>query len=84
MQSGEVELDPPGGKIPLNPCGRAVELFGSYTLTVSWTSGSKCEISFDKNPWPIVDNNTYIKKGWISPGSDQFIYTLSVKITNPS
>ena len=53
LQIGEVELDPPGGKIRLYD-GRVVEPLGSYTFTVSLNSGSQCNISFDileKAPW---------------------------------
>lgn len=38
LQSGEVELDAPGGKIRLYD-GRVVEPLGSYTFTVSLNSG---------------------------------------------
>ena len=64
-QSGEIELDPPGGKIRLYD-GRVVEPLGSYTFTVSLNGGSECKISFDileNAPWPIVDGNTCIKQG---------------------
>ena len=48
------------GRYHLTPVDvRLSYLDQSYTLTVSWTSGSKCEISFEKTPWPIVDDNTY-------------------------
>ena len=61
LQSGEIELDPPGGKTRLYH-GRVVEPLGSYTFTVSLNSGSECKISFDileNAPWPIVDGNMH-------------------------
>ena len=79
LQIGEVEVDPPGGKIRLYD-GRVVEPLGSYTLTVSLNSCSQCKISVDileKAPWPIVDGNTCIKQSWISLGSDQFLHSLN-------
>ena len=85
LQSGEVELDPPGGKIRRNN-GHVDEPLRSYTFTVSLNSGSKCEISFDileNAPWPIVNSNTCIKQGWISLGSDQFIHSLNSEIYEP-
>ena len=85
LQIGEVELDPPGGKIRLYD-GRVVEPLGSYTFTVSQNSGSKCKISFDileNAPWPIVDGNTCIKQGWISLGSDQFLHSLNSEKYEP-
>ena len=85
LQIGEVELDPPGGKIRLYD-GRVVEPLGSYTFTVSLNSGSQCKISFDiveKAPWPIFDGNTCIKQGWISLGSDQFLHSLNSEKYEP-
>lgn len=85
LQIGEVELDPPGGKIRLYD-GRVVEPLGSYTLTVSLNSGSQCKISFDileKAPWPIVYGNTCIKQGWKSLGSDQFLHSLNSEKYEP-
>ena len=79
LQSGKNELGPPGGKIRLYD-GRVVGPLGSYTFTVSLTSGSECKISFDileNAPWPIIDGNTCIKQGWISLGSDQFLHSLN-------
>ena len=79
LQSGEVELDPPGGKIRLYD-GRVVKPLGSYTFTVSLNSGSECKISFDileNASWPIVDGNPCITQGWISLGSDQFLHSLN-------
>ena len=84
-QSGEVELDPPGGKIRLSD-GRVVGPLGSYTITVSLNSGSEGKISFDileNAPWPIVDGNTCIKQGWISLGSDQFLHSLNSEKYEP-
>ena len=85
LRSGEVELDPPGGKIRLYD-GRVVEPLGSYTFTVSLNSGSECKISFDileNAPWSIVDGNTCIKQGWISLGSDQFLHSLNSEKYEP-
>ena len=85
LQSGEVELDPPGGKLRLYD-GRVVKPLGSYIFTVSLNSGSECKISFDileNAPWPIVDGNTCIKQGWISLGSDQFLHSLNNKKYEP-
>ena len=85
LQSGDVKLKPPGGKIRLYD-GRVVEPLGSYTFTVSLNSGSKCEISFDileNAPWPIIDGNTCAKQGWISLGSEQFIHSLNSENYEP-
>ena len=86
LQSGEIRLDPPGGKIRLYD-GHVVEPLGSYTFKVSLNSGSECKISFDileNAPWPIVDGNTCIKQGWISLGSDQFLeYSLNSEKYEP-
>ena len=85
LQSGEVELDSPGGKIRLYD-GRVVEPLGSYTFTVSLNSGSECKISFDileNATWPIVDGNTCIKQSWISLGSDQFLHSLNSEKYEP-
>ena len=70
LQSGEVELDPAGGKIRLYN-GYVVEPLGSYTFTVSLNSGSECKTSFgimENAPWPIINGNTRIKQGSISLG----------------
>ena len=79
VQSGEVKLEPPGGKIRLYD-GRVVTLLGSYTFTVSQKGGRKCKIPFDileNAPWPIIDGNTCIQQGWISLGVDQSIHSSS-------
>ena len=58
LQSGEVQLDPPEGKIRRHG-GSMVTPLGSYTFTGSRDSGSKCKIKFDileNVPWPIVDD----------------------------
>ena len=78
--SGEVKLDPPGGKITLFDDGRVADPSRSYAFPARLNSGSKCKVSFDlleNAPWPIVDRNTCIKQGWISLGSDQFINSLN-------
>ena len=79
VQSGEVKLEPPGGKIRLYD-GRVVTPLGSYTFTVSQKGGRKCKIPFDileNAPWPIIDGNTCIQQGWISLGVDQSIHSSS-------
>ena len=58
LQSGEIELDPPGGKIRLYD-GRVVEPLRSYTFTVSLNSGSECKISFD-----IFDKRPLVHRRW--------------------
>jgi len=85
LQSGEVKLGPPGGKIRLCD-GRVVEPLGSYTFIVSLNHGPKCKVPFDileSAPWPIIDGNTCIKQGWISLGSDKHIHSSTCKQYEP-
>ena len=51
LQSGEVKLHPPCGKIGLFD-GPVVDPLRSYTFTASLNNGSKCKVSFDllENP----------------------------------
>ena len=82
LQSGEVQFDPPGGKIRLYD-GSMVTPLGSYTFTVS---GSKCKIKFDileNAPWPIVDGETCIKQGWISLSVVQSVHSVNSKHYEP-
>ena len=46
LQSGEVHLDPPSGKLKLCD-GRVVQPLGSYTFTVSLDNGPQWKIPFD-------------------------------------
>ena len=65
LQLGEVQLDPPGGKIRLYD-GSVVNPLGSYTFSVSRNSGPKCKIKCDileNAPWPIIDGRTCIDQG---------------------
>ena len=85
LQSGEVQLDPTGGKIRLYD-GSMVTPLGSYTFTVSQNSGSKSKIKFDileNAPWPIVDGETCIKQGWISLSVVQSVHSVNSKHYEP-
>ena len=65
LQLGEVQLDPPGGKIRLYD-GSVVNPLGWYTFSVSRNSGPKCKIKCDileNAPWPIIDGRRCIDQG---------------------
>lgn len=52
LEIGEVELNPPGGKVRLYD-RRVVEPLGSYTFIVSLNSGSECKISLRSWKMPL-------------------------------
>ena len=85
LQLGEVQLDPPGGKIRLYD-GSVVNPLGSYTFSVSQNSGPKCKIKFDileNAPWPIIDGRTCVDQGWISLGTEASVHSLNSKHYEP-
>ena len=82
LQLGELQLDPPGGKVRLYD-GSVVNPLSLYTFSVSRNSGPKCKIKFDilhNAPWPTIDGRTCIDQGWISLGAEASIYSLNTDL----
>ena len=73
LQLGEVQLDPPGGKIRLYD-GSVVNPLGSYTFSVSRNSGPKCKIKLSwRNCQPVYVEHVKCYFGpWRAKSTNKF------------
>ena len=62
--------------------GSIVNVLGQYSLKITVDEGPKHDLTFDilrNSPWPIIDGETCVEKGFIIPGRSPTIHSLQDK-----
>ena len=84
LQTDDVKLGPPSGKITLYDSRYTIEPKGTYTLPVSMRDSTPHMVLFDivpNAPWPIISGDTCTKLGWIKLTLPDSIHSMQ-KLSN--